>query len=130
MNDEFAARIVGLFAAAWPWAEWPQTTVELWLTELARLDADPSVVAARRCVCDLERPPSLAAFLDRYHDERRRSAAPALALPAPPAETWLSGREHIRRHRELWREATRPGEHNHHGPHPCPRCGGAKPTAS
>lgn len=132
MNDHEAAVVLGVLTAAWPKQDLPDATVDLWLSLLTELDLGDARAAANTVVRQDQWFPAVARFLEvagaakraRQHREAEHRGLPdasAVAV-APPAELTEAARRLIAEQR-----ATR---HDHHGPDPCPVCGGvATPRA-
>lgn len=72
MNPNEAAQVLHVLTSAWPWAEWPDSTIELWMVALAPHDREHAVTAARRAVRELDRPPTIAWFHHAAVAERDR----------------------------------------------------------
>lgn len=127
MTPAEAAEVVDRLIAPYPGPPWPQQTLDAWTDAVARSSAgfQPSLGVADRWAEANDRTPSLHQFLA------------AIAPPPPPAayvaghdpDQWRPDPAVARRLAHTWRAAlaaTKAG-HYHHGPNPCPVCGGQRP---
>lgn len=117
--------MLGVLTAAWPDKDLPRETVELWLGMLAGLDYSDAKDAALDIVRQDQWFPSIARFLQQAevhaHGRRNRMAAergiePSHRSVPPPPELLEAS------HRLLSEMGGT--QHDHHGPRPCPKCGG------
>lgn len=122
--------VVEYFGAAWPWAEWSEPTMAVWIDGLAdpALNVDGAVAlhVARRCARKWDRPGSMAEFLSEYRTEVERRKPTTRAIEAAPTD-----RQGYQRYLAAAREAiTRSADnrHWHGGPEPCEVCGGLAGT--
>lgn len=126
MNDQQGAVVLGVLTAAWPKQEMPDPTVDLWLSVLTELHPDDARAAANTVVRNDQWFPSIARFLEaagvakrarqcREAEHRGLPSSSAVAVPPPP-ELTEAARDLIAK-----QQATK---HDHHGPDPCPACGG------
>lgn len=72
MNVTEARQVLQVLMAAWPWADWPEDHVELWLAALAPHQYEPARAAAVQAVKELERPPTVAWFHKACRAEAER----------------------------------------------------------
>lgn len=72
--------VLTYFTEAWPWAEVGEMTFDVWAEQLMGVDAQDAHTAARKCVRTLDRPPSVARFLQECRNVQR-SHIPELGHP-------------------------------------------------
>jgi hypothetical protein len=123
-RDE-ATQVLAILSAAWPNQQVSRETAQLWLGMLAELDQRDAMAAARDAVRQDQWFPTIARFLQlaeaRKHGRRNREATerglPSAHRAAPPNPELMKATRRL--------IAERQGQHhNHHGPGPCPVCGG------
>lgn len=111
-GDEIVT-IVEYFGAAWPWAEWSEQTMAVWIDGLAdpnlNIDGDIAVTVARSCVKKWERPGSMAEFLAEYRNEAERHTTPQAGRELVSA----SRPEQAKRMLEMAKKAIAGAEHDH-----------------
>lgn len=86
MNVNEARQVLNRLMAGWPWAEWPEDHVALWLAALRPHDLAPAKAAAERAVLEMERPPSIAWFHKAAIAEREREQVYRPELEAAPVD--------------------------------------------
>lgn len=86
MNIHEARKVLHVLTAAWPWAEWPEDHLELWMVALQAHTFDAARAAAGRAVRELDRPPSVAWFHSAAAAERDRDATYVPELEAAPVD--------------------------------------------
>lgn len=108
--------IVDYFGAAWPWAEWSEQTIAVWVDGLGdpnlHLEGPLAMQVARIVAKRSDRPPSMSTFLSEYRNQQERVIPPPaneLESPSNPqqalrllaaARAAIDGREH--NHRDGW----------------------------
>jgi hypothetical protein len=132
MNRNEATTVLGALAAAWPNTTVSEQTALVWMDSLSDIDADDAMTAARRLIRKQHWFPSIHQFITEAEAEahaRRNRSADALGLPKAP---WKASEPPVRlvaAARRLLADA-KAAQHDHHGPHPCPICGGVRPAQS
>ena len=89
MTPAEVTTVLSYFTAAWPWIEVGDDTPPVWADHLNGVDAQDAHTAAKRCVQQLDRPPSIAEFL---RHTRAVAASHRPALPAPNREVLPTAR--------------------------------------
>lgn len=125
MTPAEVTQVLAYFTAAWPWIEVGDDTPLVWAEHLGGTDAQDAHTAARKCVQDLDRPPSVAEFL-RHVRAVSAGRRPQLAAPTrtevPKPVSRLIARALAAGMREA---ATTIPEHRFHtrgGGQDCPAC--------
>lgn len=78
MNRDEALNVCTVMATAWPYPEWEEGRLELWVAALADEDADAAHEAVVQAVRELDRAPSVAWLLEAM---RAASTAQQFGLP-------------------------------------------------
>jgi hypothetical protein len=94
VEEEEAVKVMKMLCAAWPWADLPADTADLWLDRMEDRDYAIAVAAANDLIDTELRFPTIAAFLSSYRDARERLREEqenrrlrlVLAQPAPEPE--------------------------------------------
>lgn len=86
MNVTDARQVLQVLIAAWPWAEWPDETVELWLAALSPYEPEHARAAAVQAVRELEMPPPIAWFHKACRAERERLTEYRPEIEAAPVD--------------------------------------------
>ncbi|HEV2928406.1 MAG TPA: replicative helicase loader/inhibitor [Propionibacteriaceae bacterium] len=128
MTPQETARLMGVFAAAWPNQEISRDTVELWSGMLERVNVEHAMAAAKVLIRNENWLPTIAKFLQAVETEasyqrarlaRTRGLPGARTVSAPPNRALMAAT------RGMLAEQ-RSKKHWHGGPDPCPACGGMK----
>lgn len=138
MNTQEVQRCLGYLCAAFPNAPMTDATAAIWLEHLVGYEAEDGMVAVRRIIAESTFFPSIAEFVTQAtaaRTNRRRREAPwdgfDVALPAGPQTS--SERAQIAKLAGMCRDVVQRskalGTHDHHGPKPCPVCGGVRKSA-
>lgn len=94
MNRDEALNVVTVMATAWPYPEWEEGRVELWVAALLEEDAIDAQEVAVEAVRTREKAPSVKWFLEGLDAARRRNAPsgpPELEAPPASKDTALAG---------------------------------------
>lgn len=94
MNRDEALNVITVMATAWPYPEWEEGRVELWVAALVDADAQDCGLAAVAAVKSLDRAPTVAWLLNEARSEaakREPFGPPQLAEPPASKETALAG---------------------------------------
>lgn len=83
MNRQEVATILGLFSAAYPQTTITEAMGLLWVEELANIEPEHGLAAARRIVREDQRFPSIARMLEMV--KACKPLPTTMALPAGPA---------------------------------------------
>lgn len=89
-----ALNVITVLVTAWPYPEWEEGRVELWVAALEPEDAIDAQEVAVEAVRTRERAPSVKWFLEGVEAVRRRnlpSGPPELEAPVASKETALAG---------------------------------------
>jgi hypothetical protein len=86
VNIHEARKVLHVLTAAWPWAEWPEDHLELWMVALQAHEFAAARNAAGRAVRELDRPPSVAWFHQAANAERDRDSTYTAELEAAPVD--------------------------------------------
>ena len=127
MTPAGVAQLLGYLTIAYPRPNPPDAfTPDLWMEQLATVDDDVAITAAKQWVHEQKWMPSVAEIAAACrqatrHEEMRRRALPSGHVDR---EASVAARDEVTGElREvLARKAL--AEHDHRGPAPCPVCGG------
>ena len=127
MTPAGVAQLLGYLSIAYPRPNPPDAfTPDLWMEQLAAIDDEVALAAAKRWVHEQKWMPSVAEIAQACRtivavEDMRRRALPSGHLDR---EASVAARDEVTGElREvLARKAL--AEHDHHGPAPCPVCGG------
>lgn len=86
MNDREAAQVLATLTEAWPWADWPEGTISLWLAAISAYPLNAAATAAGQAIRELDRPPSIAWFHRAARAHRDLHPTETAALEAPPVD--------------------------------------------
>lgn len=115
--------VIDLFQAAWPYSEWTEKTIAVWLDGLSDpglgIDGQVAVYVARKLTRKWERCESLAAFLAEYRTEAERQRDTFPALNEPPVNK--ERRAELMAQMRQMLENPRPHDH-HQGWEGCATC--------
>jgi hypothetical protein len=129
VNQRNATAVLGVLSAAWPNQDVSEQTATVWMEMLDAVEVEDAMTAARKLVRTSHWFPSIAQFLNETHAEehaRRNRHAARYGLPRnhqtvpPPPRLLAACRELL--------EEMKGKRHDHHGPAPCPVCGGINPN--
>lgn len=84
MTPHEAALVLSHLTGAWPWADWPDEHVELWLAALAPYEQPDALAAAHLAAATLDRPPTIAWMHATTRAQRDRNTRGLPELEAPP----------------------------------------------
>lgn len=127
MNDLEAATVFRVLKAGWPDKKLPDETIDLWVDMATDLHVDDAKAAAHQIIREDKWWPTIARFREvtEAHARRRRDRdAETRGIPAGGRPHHRPPDEIIKGAHKLIAERKRLGPHNHHGPEPCPVCGG------
>ena len=83
MNRQQVAAVLGLFSAAYPQTAISEATALLWADELAEIDPDQGLAAARRIVREDQRFPTIARMLEMVKACKPLPVTPELPYRGP-----------------------------------------------
>lgn len=135
MTPEQAHQVLRILTAAWPNHDMPDDTIRLWVGTLGEMEHSDAMSAAKSIVNEDRYFPTIARLRQTEaaakHARRNRESADRGLPTAPQAiarpERVRTTIAQVRATLDVRRGA---GGHDHHGPNPCPVCGGmAEPKA-
>lgn len=134
MTFDDAANVLDALTCAYPTWKATDYTIETWIEAIHDTsdDADHALLVARRWARSHERVPSMAEFLNAIRPALpsgpRPASVPRGMDPEPvDADAPVGAHPRVVARIRAQLAAGRAREHNHHGPQPCPVCGGVRP---